>query len=110
MASADHVFEAEIRKSVRRELIDILGLPGTGEDVVARLAGDAFIGSDTVASIAGISIANIYRRIKDAGDDFPRPVKVDGRSLWLVSEVRAWIDRRVRQSRRVGTLSEPAAT
>jgi predicted DNA-binding transcriptional regulator AlpA len=85
-----------LERQIKNALVDLLGLQGGAfDDAIARLAGDALIGANQVVSLAGISAANIYRRIKDPEDPFPRPIRVDSRSLWLLSEVREWIRSRV---------------
>ena len=48
----------------------------------------------------GYSKASIYAKVKSG--EFPLPIKLGGRaSAWLLSEVEAWIDSRVRLSRGV---------
>ncbi len=44
---------------------------------------------DRVCELTGVSRAYIYIRI--GKKTFPRPIKVGKRSLWLMSEVQAWI-------------------
>jgi len=41
--------------------------------------------------------ATIYGMIKD--DEFPKPIKMGRRSLWIESEVQAWIQARIAESR-----------
>ncbi len=88
--------DAPLEQRVKGVLVDMLGLRGSNlDETLARLAGDALIDINSVGTLTGLSGSNIYRRIKDAGDLFPRPIRVDGRSLWLLSEVRRWIEMQV---------------
>lgn len=41
--------------------------------------------------------ATVYAMVK-AGE-FPRPIKMGRRSLWVESEVQAWITERIKESR-----------
>ncbi len=96
----DDLTSALLERRIKDTLIDLLGVDGTAvDDALARLAGDAFVGVNEVSSLTGLSVANIYRRIKDDTDPFPRPVRVDHRSLWLLTEVRRWIQARVAEHR-----------
>lgn len=38
---------------------------------------------------------------------FPQPIKLGAATVWLESEVQAWIAERVRQAREAGTLPHP---
>ncbi|HJR10040.1 MAG TPA: AlpA family phage regulatory protein [Rhodanobacteraceae bacterium] len=41
--------------------------------------------------------ATVYAMVKDG--TFPKPVKLGRRSLWIESEVQAWIAERIKESR-----------
>ena len=41
--------------------------------------------------------ATVYAMMKDG--TFPKPVKLGRRSLWIESEVQAWIAERIKESR-----------
>jgi predicted DNA-binding transcriptional regulator AlpA len=89
-----------LERQIKDALIGLLGLEDSAiDDALARLAGDAFVGINQVSSITNLSPPTIYRRIKDAADPFPRPIRVDGRSLWLLTEIRRWISDRVAEHR-----------
>jgi predicted DNA-binding transcriptional regulator AlpA len=57
--------------------------------------------SDELASIkraqliTGMSRTYIYGHLFDAENPFPRPIKIGSRSLWLMSELHAWVQRQV---------------
>lgn len=53
------------------------------------------------SEITGCSRTRIYVEIK-AGR-FPRPIKYAGRSLWIMSEVQAWIRRQIAECPRMGS-------
>src|SRR5688572_11350649 len=89
-----------LERQIKDTLISLLGLEDSAmDDALARLAGDAFVGINQVSAVTNLSPATIYRRIKDDADPFPRPVRVDGRSLWLLTEIRRWISDRVAEHR-----------
>jgi prophage regulatory protein len=55
-----------------------------------------------VKARTGLSRSKIYLRLSDGS--FPRPVSLGARAVgWLESEVDAWIDRQIEQSRNVKT-------
>jgi len=63
---------------------------------------------DRVCELTGVSRAYIYIRIGEK--TFPRQIKVGKRSLWLMSEVQAWIAAEVCAFREneTGTKRAPA--
>lgn len=54
-----------------------------------------------VMAMTGCSRTRLYSEIKVG--KFPAPLKKWGRSLWVVSEVRAWIRLQIEQCPRMGT-------
>lgn len=46
-----------------------------------------------VIALTGSSRSSVYAMAKRG--EFPRPLKIGGRSLWVLSEVQAWIRRQV---------------
>ena len=55
-----------------------------------------------VIRLTTLSQATIYRRIEREGDDFPRPVKLNGsrRIVWVEAEVQDWIAAQIEGARR----------
>jgi predicted DNA-binding transcriptional regulator AlpA len=55
-----------------------------------------------VIRLTTLSQATIYRRIEREGDDFPRPVKLNGsrRIMWVEAEVQGWIAAQIESARR----------
>jgi predicted DNA-binding transcriptional regulator AlpA len=89
-----------LERQIKDALIGLLGLEDSAiDDALARLAGDAFVGINQVSAITNLSAATIYRRLKDDEDPFPRPIRVDGRSVWLLTEIGRWISDRVTEHR-----------
>ena len=62
---------------------------------------------ERVCELTGVSRAYIYLRVKDK--TFPAQIKVGTRSLWLMSEVQAWIANEVCafRSNETGTKRAP---
>lgn len=54
-----------------------------------------------VMAMTACSRSRVYRMI--AAGAFPRPLALGGRSLWVVSEVQAWIRATIKQAPRVGS-------
>ncbi len=55
-----------------------------------------------VIRLTNLSRATIYRRIEREGDDFPRPLKLNGsrRIVWVEAEVQGWIAAQIEGARR----------
>jgi len=54
-----------------------------------------------VTARTGLPRPSVYRGMRDG--QFPRPVKIGVRSVaWVESEVDAWIESRIRESRKNG--------
>lgn len=56
--------------------------------------GDTFLRRGQVLERTGQSRSTLYARM--AADEFPRPLKDGAVSVWLASEVQAWIEDRAR--------------
>lgn len=59
-----------------------------------------------VRARVGISTAAIYARM--ANGTFPKPCKVGARSLWVASEVAAWIAGQIADRNMGKTMGRPA--
>ncbi len=55
-----------------------------------------------VVRVTNLSRATIYRRIEREGDDFPRPLKLNGsrRIVWVEAEVQRWIAEQIEEAGR----------
>mgnify|MGYP004713810039 CR=1 FL=1 len=53
-----------------------------------------------VVSMIGISRSNLYDRI--SAGEFPKPIPVGRRSLWVLSEVQGWIRAQILKHRSNG--------
>ncbi|EBR8158550.1 AlpA family transcriptional regulator [Salmonella enterica subsp. enterica serovar Newport] len=62
------------------------------------LTEDQFVDMAFITSLTGLTDKWFYRLIKDGL--FPKPVKLGRRSRWLKSEVEAWLQERINQSRK----------
>lgn len=51
--------------------------------------------------------ATIYGMIKDG--EFPKPIKMGRRSLWIESEIQAWIQARIAESRMGQSMGQKSA-
>ncbi|WP_370602822.1 helix-turn-helix transcriptional regulator [Escherichia coli] len=58
---------------------------------------DQFVDMAFITRLLGVSDKWIYRLIKDG--IFPKPIKLGRSSRWLQSEVEAWLQERIAQSR-----------
>ena len=57
----------------------------------------------TVKAITGISRSTIYLRMSEGS--FPRQVNLGSRAVgWLASEVAAWMDQRIKNSRGLDSI------
>lgn len=72
--------------------------PPTPETPAAALPGERLIRLPAVLDLTGRGRTATLDDVK-AGS-FPKPVKVGAATMWLYSEVQAWIADRVRQSRK----------
>ncbi|WP_313080514.1 MULTISPECIES: AlpA family transcriptional regulator [Enterobacteriaceae] len=65
--------------------------------VKPTLLEDRFVDMAFITRLLGVSDKWIYRLIK--GGIFPKPIKLGRSSRWLQSEVEAWLQERIAQSR-----------
>ena len=57
----------------------------------------------TVKAITGLSRSTIYLRMSEGS--FPRQVNLGSRAVgWLASEVAAWMDQRIKDSRNLDSI------
>ena len=62
------------------------------------LTEDQFVDMAFITSLTGLTDKWFYRLIKHGR--FPKPVKLGRSSRWLKSEVEAWLQERINQSRK----------
>ncbi|EFD6878071.1 AlpA family transcriptional regulator [Escherichia coli] len=62
------------------------------------LTEDQFVDMVFITSLTGLTDKWFYKLIKDGV--FPKPVKLGRSSRWLKSEVEAWLQERINQSRK----------
>ncbi|EEQ3414326.1 AlpA family transcriptional regulator [Escherichia coli] len=62
------------------------------------LTEDQFVDMAFITSLTGLTDKWFDRLIKDGR--FPKPVKLGRSSRWLKSEVEAWLQERINQSRK----------
>lgn len=62
------------------------------------LLEDQFVNMAFITSLTGLTDKWFYKLIKD--EVFPKPIKMGRSSLWLKSEVEAWLQKRINQSRK----------
>ncbi|EDQ5710047.1 AlpA family phage regulatory protein [Salmonella enterica] len=62
------------------------------------LLEDQFVDMAFITSLTGLTDKWYYKLIKDGL--FPKPVKLERSSRWLKSEVEAWLQERINQSRK----------
>ena len=61
------------------------------------LLEDQFIDMAFITRLTGLTDKWFYKLIKDG--EFPKPIKLGRSSRWLQSEVEAWLQERINQSR-----------
>ncbi|MFD1803678.1 helix-turn-helix transcriptional regulator [Mixta tenebrionis] len=61
------------------------------------LTEDQFVDMAFITSLLQMTDKWIYKLIKDGS--FPKPIKLGRSSRWLKSEVEAWLQERINQSR-----------
>ncbi|MDR4899292.1 helix-turn-helix transcriptional regulator [Yersinia kristensenii] len=64
----------------------------------ATLLEDQFVNMAFITQLTGLTDKWFYKLIKDGV--FPKPIKLGRSSRWLKSEVEAWLQERITQSRR----------
>lgn len=58
---------------------------------------DQFVTMTFITQLTGLTDKWFYKLIKDG--EFPKPIKLGRSSRWLESEVEAWLQQRIAQSR-----------
>ncbi|WP_448088747.1 helix-turn-helix transcriptional regulator [Enterobacter mori] len=61
------------------------------------LLEDQFVDMAFITRLTGLTDKWFYKLIKDG--EFPKPIKLGRSSRWLHSEVEAWLQERINQSR-----------
>ncbi|APG20950.1 Rha family transcriptional regulator [Kosakonia radicincitans] len=61
------------------------------------LLEDQFVDMAFITRLTGLTDKWFYKLIKDG--EFPKPIKLGRSSRWLQSEVEAWLQDRIAQSR-----------
>lgn len=61
------------------------------------LLEDQFVDMAFITRLTGLTDKWFYKLIKDG--EFPKPIKLGRSSRWLQSEVEAWLQERIAQSR-----------
>lgn len=62
-----------------------------------NLLSDKFVDMAFITQFTGLTDKWFYKLIKDG--EFPKPIKLGRSSRWLQSEVEAWLQQRIDQSR-----------
>ncbi len=62
-----------------------------------RLLNDQFVDMAFITQLTGLTDKWFYKLIKLR--EFPKPIKLGRSSRWLQSEVEAWLQQRIDQSR-----------
>ncbi|AVZ12417.1 TPA: helix-turn-helix transcriptional regulator [Citrobacter freundii] len=65
--------------------------------VKPTLLEDRFVDMAFITRLTGLTDKWFYKLIKDG--EFPKPIKLGRSSRWLQSEVEAWLQERINQSR-----------
>ncbi|CGA57032.1 MULTISPECIES: helix-turn-helix transcriptional regulator [Enterobacteriaceae] len=63
-----------------------------------RLLNDKFVDMAFITQLTGLTDKWFYKLISLG--EFPKPIKLGRSSRWLESEVEAWLQQRIAQSRR----------
>jgi len=58
---------------------------------------DQFVDMKFITRLTGLTDKWFYKLIQDGG--FPKPIKLGRSSRWLQSEVEAWLQQRIAESR-----------
>ncbi|MBJ9241104.1 helix-turn-helix transcriptional regulator [Citrobacter braakii] len=62
-----------------------------------RVLNDQLVTMTFITQLTGLTDKWFYKLIKDG--EFPKPIKLGRSSRWLESEVEAWLQQRIAQSR-----------
>ena len=63
----------------------------------SSLLNDAFVDMKFITRFTGLTDKWFYKLIQDGA--FPQPIKLGRSSRWLQSEVEAWVQARINESR-----------
>lgn len=63
------------------------------------LTDDKMVDMAFITSFTGLTDKWFYKLIKDG--QFPKPIKLGRSSRWMQSEVEAWVENRISQSRQL---------
>ncbi|HIC8604272.1 helix-turn-helix transcriptional regulator [Citrobacter freundii] len=63
----------------------------------ASILSDKFVDMAFITQLTGLTHQWFYKLIQDG--EFPKPIKLGRSSRWLQSEVEAWLQQRIDQSR-----------
>ena len=66
-------------------------------DQQSYLTNDKMVDMAFITHFTGLTDKWFYKLIKDG--DFPKPIKLGRSSRWMQSEVEAWLQQRIAQSR-----------
>jgi len=66
-------------------------------NIKPSLLEDQFVDMTFIARLTGLTDKWFYKLIKDGV--FPKPIKLGRSSRWLQSEVEAWLQARIEESR-----------
>jgi predicted DNA-binding transcriptional regulator AlpA len=84
--------ENTVRDAAAKAVCDLLGIePKPGVEFLAASIREALLPADLVSAISGLTVAAIYRQMRQGR--FPRPLKVTNAArAWRLSEILAWIE------------------
>ncbi|HHQ6552139.1 TPA: helix-turn-helix transcriptional regulator [Serratia fonticola] len=69
----------------------------TTQNTPDSLLNDKMVDMAFITSFTGLTDKWFYKQIKDGA--FPKPIKLGRSSRWMQSEVEAWVQQRIVQSR-----------
>ena len=64
---------------------------------ITSILNDQFVDMKFITRFTGLTDKWFYKMIQEG--DFPRPIKMGRSSRWLQSEVEAWMQARINESR-----------
>ena len=67
-------------------------------DQQSYLTNDKMVDMAFITHFTGLTDKWFYKLIKDG--EFPKPIKLGRSSRWMLSEVEAWVQQRIGQSRK----------
>ncbi|PAA96786.1 helix-turn-helix transcriptional regulator [Serratia fonticola] len=72
----------------------------TTQNTNTSLLDDKMVDMSFITEFTGLTDKWFYKLIKDGA--FPKPIKLGRSSRWMQSEVEAWVQQRIIQSRQQG--------